>query len=93
MHNAPIKGQCAKHRFYGGNEIESLFCSLESRHSATIRAALDAIWIEGHSSFTPLGMARLMEAIMFQRSRTLLEAEKFAPALGKPPPGLTPIRL
>ncbi len=42
--NAPIKGQCARHNFYGSQEIESFFSTLEGRSAKAFRHVVDFAW-------------------------------------------------
>ncbi len=83
--NASIKGQCARHKFYGTSEIESLFSKLEIRHSIAIKKMLELAWPE---SSTPLNIreiasdiSSISEAVLFQRARTELQIKKEAPAI------------
>jgi hypothetical protein len=78
--NASIKGQCARHRFYGPAEIEALFSPLESQHSAVLRHIRDLAWSPSPPPLESEHLARLWEALVFQRARTVLEGEKTTPA-------------
>src|SRR5436853_90242 len=44
IRNASIKGQCAKHRFYGSDEIERWLCLLEGQQSVALREIRDLAW-------------------------------------------------
>lgn len=81
--SAAIKHQCARNNFYGSKELESLFNKLEDRHSSAIRAALDIAWNRDADFFSSEEWASLLEAVIFQRSRTALEVQKHQPAQEK----------
>lgn len=69
-HFASVKGQCARHKFYGDERVEDWLSNLESRHAAVYRAVIDIAW---NSRTTPLSDEEdhyLREAILLQRSRT-----------------------
>jgi hypothetical protein len=78
--NASIKGQCARRRFYGSDEVEALFIPLEGQQSAAFRQIRDLAWspVPGHLEAHHL--ARVWEAVLLQRARTELEIEKTSPA-------------
>jgi hypothetical protein len=76
--HAPIKGQCARHRFHSP-EIERQFSELEGRHSAALRQWRD-LAPSPPIRLLPDQLAGLWEAVLFQRARTQLELEKTAPA-------------
>lgn len=81
VYNASIKGQCAKRKFYGPPEIEAVFEKLDARHSKAIQDALFTAWEPNVRQFDVQSLAWLWEAILFQRARTNLEAEKMAPMM------------
>lgn len=67
---ASVKGQCARHKFYGDERVEDWLNNLESRHAAVYRAVMDIAW---NARTTPLSDEEdyhLREAILLQRSRT-----------------------
>jgi hypothetical protein len=76
---APIRRQCAGHKFYGSTELESDFSALESKHAKAHRAAIDVAWNNRREFFSDDEYRGLLQVIMFQRSRTLLEIEKQSP--------------
>jgi Protein of unknown function (DUF4238) len=78
--NAPIKGQCARHRFYGPDRIEAALCELEGRCSVALKKMRD--WVSPGSmvTITPADYATVLTAVLLQRSRTELEVNKQAPA-------------
>lgn len=76
---APIKGECARHKFYGDPKIEHLFSKVEGQHSTVLRHLRDFAW-QSSPPIRPADLARLHEAVLFQRSRTELEVEKNWPA-------------
>ena len=77
---APIKGQCAKNNFYGSKELESLFSNAESKYSSAIRRTLEVSWDHRAPDLTPEEYHVLLEATVFQRARTAIQAHKAAPA-------------
>jgi hypothetical protein len=76
--HAPIKGQCARHRFYPA-EIERQFSELEGQHSHVLRQWRDLAW-SPPVRLEPELLAGLWQAVLFQRARTQLQLEKTAPA-------------
>ena len=77
---ASIRGQCAGDNFYGSKELESFFSTMESKHARAHRAAIEIAWNGREEIFSPNEYRDLLEAVTFQRSRTLLEIEKSWPA-------------
>ena len=77
---APIRGQCARHKFYGNQAIESTFSHLEGEHASCLRVLIQASTTGDASAFSDADFVRLIQAIAFQRWRTELEAEKEFPA-------------
>lgn len=74
---ASIKGQCAKNKFYGSTEMESLLSRLESTHAPVLRWLLTA----GAHEISTMDFSRrvlIQEAILLQRARTTFELEKHA---------------
>ena len=67
---ASVKGQCARHKFYGDEKVEDWLGSLESRHAAVCRAVLDLAWGRRSSALSPEEDHALREAILLQRART-----------------------
>lgn len=66
-----IKGQCARHRFYGNEKVEEWLSTLESRHAAAYRAVLQIAdppsqWISLRTSDD----TQLRQALLLQRART-----------------------
>jgi hypothetical protein len=76
--DAPIKGQCARHRFHSA-EIERQFSALEGQHSRALRQWRDLAW-SAPVPLEPEHLAGLWHAVLLQRARTELELEKTAPA-------------
>lgn len=76
--NAPIKGQCARHRMYGDNGIEDILCEIEGRHRTALKGLIDYAWRDGPSPLTPERFVDVMQAVQFQRRRTQREAERIA---------------
>jgi hypothetical protein len=74
--DASVKHQCAGHKFYGDEELEKFFNGMEGAHSKALRVIADAGWKHDWSNLTPEIYGALLEAVLFQRSRTALEIEK-----------------
>ncbi len=79
--NASIKHQCARNNFYGSVELETLFSKLEGKHATAIRRAKLITWSPDPPPLTDEEDHFLLQAVLFQRARTLLEIEKDAPAI------------
>lgn len=79
--HAAIKGQCARHKFYGSAEIENLFSRLEGLHASCLQALVRAGNSGDINEFSFDHFPWLMQAIVFQRARTMLEVEKTFPAV------------
>jgi hypothetical protein len=80
--NAAIRGQCAKHRLYGPTDMERLISGLEGEFSAAIRQAIRTAWDPANSPLTQECAFRLLQATLFQRSRTLHEIDKHEAGAG-----------
>jgi Protein of unknown function (DUF4238) len=78
VRGASIKHQCARHNFYGSDEIESLFCTLEGRHASAIRSVINAVWDDNAPRLNEEQLGWLFEAVVSQRGRTAIEIEKHA---------------
>lgn len=78
---APIKGQCAKNEFYGSIDIEKQFSQLEYSHATVLQSLVKAACNERIKAIFREDFFCLLQAIMFQRARTVLEIEKQLPAL------------
>jgi hypothetical protein len=77
---APIKGQCARHKFYGNAEIERQLSQLEGMHAATLRAMVETATTGDPMKWSQDQVMGLLQAVVFQRARTMLEVEKESPA-------------
>lgn len=73
---APIKGQASKHKFYGSQEIEDAFSTLEGFFSSTLRALKNCIDLREISEADQL---LTLQAVMFQRARTLAARNRSQP--------------
>jgi len=80
VHNAPIKGQCARHKFYGDAEFEKQLSQLENRHAESLRSMIEFVWSESPQELEVETVWGAFEATLFQKSRTELEARKHAEA-------------
>jgi hypothetical protein len=78
--HAPIKGQCARHKFYGNVEIERQLSQLEGMHAATLRAMVETATTGDRTKWSQDQVIWLLQAVTFQRARTMLEVEKESPA-------------
>jgi hypothetical protein len=79
--HAPIKGQCAHNMFYGTVEIEREFSKLEGLHATTLRALVEAAATGDPTKWSRDLYPLLLQAVAFQRARTMLEVEKVSPAM------------
>ena len=69
-HGASIKHQCARHKFYGNQQVEDWLQGLENRHAPVFRAVKDIAW---NTRTTPLSKEEnhsLREALLLQHART-----------------------
>lgn len=66
---ASIRGQCARHNYYGDSMIEEELSLLEGRHAPVFRAAREYVWSDG-PKLTVMQRYRLREALLLQHSRT-----------------------
>src|SRR5262249_46702580 len=71
--NAPIKGQSSRHMFYGTVEIEKGFSQLEGLHAGALRALIEVATTGDRSKWSNEQFPWLLQAIAFQRARTMLE--------------------
>lgn len=78
--SAPIKGQCARHMFYGSAEIDRMFSKLEGEHASALRALVEMATTSDLTRFSVKDWVHVLQAIVFQRARTMLEVEKEVPA-------------
>jgi hypothetical protein len=67
---ASIKGQCARHKFYGDERVEEWLCNFESHHAVVYRAIVDIAWKGRTTTLSAEEHYHLREAILLQRSRT-----------------------
>lgn len=82
-YNAPIRGQSAKPNFYGSFEVEQKLCELEGRHSIALRRLRNLAQDCDDAEMSRDEHLALLEAILLQRSRTLLAYEKQSNALSE----------
>ena len=68
--SASIKGQCARHKFYGDERVENWLNNLEDRHSAVYRVVIDIAWNMRTTTLSDEEDRHLREAILIQRNRT-----------------------
>ena len=94
IETAPIKGQCSKNNFYGSTEIENLFSEIEGEQSTILRKILSLKsmkeFIEYYNNSDKENpeininpdILILLQSILFQKSRTELEANKHREIFG-----------
>jgi hypothetical protein len=70
VHFASVKGQCARHKFYGNENLEDWLGNLEQYHSTALRYARDFAWGLTNEPLSDSISYRLREAVMLQRART-----------------------
>lgn len=68
-----IKGQASRHNFYGGKDIEDLFSKLEMEFSSALRKIKDC---QDVNEINYNDYHVVLQAILFQRSRTLTARSK-----------------
>jgi hypothetical protein len=73
--DASIKGQCARHKFYGTDEVEDFLANLDGRHAAAYRAVLREVWGNSPTGLSDDEAYCLLEAVMLQRARVPAKAE------------------
>ncbi len=95
IQQAQIKGQCSKNNFYGSIEIENLFSKLEGQHSLILRDILSMNsqeeFMKHYNNYDKENsdikinpnILILLQAIIFQKNRTELEAQKQSLMFGK----------
>lgn len=74
--DVPIRGQCARHRFYGSKQLESIFSDLENRHAEVVRRTREAAWNPDRLWPSTQGELLLRQAVLFQHARTPLSGDK-----------------
>jgi len=67
---APIKGQCARRKFYGFEDVEQGLSKLESQHACALKALRKCAWDETAPPLTDEQWWRMLQAILIQRERT-----------------------
>lgn len=67
---ASIKGQCARHKFYGTSELEDLLADFETRHGAILNKVARFAAGTGPALKTDDEKYLLREAVVLQRCRT-----------------------
>jgi Protein of unknown function (DUF4238) len=78
---ASVKGQCARHKFYGNEQVEDWLNNLESRHALVYRAVTDIAWNARTATLTDEEDYYLREAILLQRNRTPRSAHLLASSI------------
>ena len=67
--DASVRGQCARHKYYGDPEVEMRLAEIDSRHATTIRGVLRETWGNSIGGFTRIERHWLLETVLFQRAR------------------------
>lgn len=70
IHFASVKGQCARHKFYGNEWVENWLSKLESYHASVYRAIINIAWNAQTTVLSKEEGSHLREAILIQHSRT-----------------------
>ena len=78
---AGIKGQCARHKFYGYESLEDWLGDLETAHAGVYRRVIAMAWDAGSPRLSPDDEHRMREAVMLQRARTPRTARMMASSL------------
>lgn len=75
--NASIRGQCARHKYYGSEEFEDWLERLDSLHADAFRAVVRNAW-EYPQRLTVRQITSLYQSVMLQRARVPRTAESNA---------------
>jgi hypothetical protein len=67
--DASVRCQCARHKFYGTQEVEDWLAELEGRHAAAFRAILREAWDKSPIGLSDFEKYCLLEGLMLQRAR------------------------
>jgi hypothetical protein len=78
--NAPIKNQCCDGRLYGSDQVEAAISRLEERHAAAMGRAINMAWSGVPTNLSTNEHVQLLEAVLFQNARTMLEVHKMSSA-------------
>lgn len=76
--NASVRGQCARHKYYGDPDFEARLAVFDSRHATTIRGILREAWGSSIGGFTRIEIHWLLEAVLLQRARVPRTNNEFA---------------
>lgn len=71
-----IKGQCQKNYLYGDKELEDQLAQLDDQHAIVLNKLVSAIESNDFREFFEQDVAWLTQFVLFQRSRTRMQAEK-----------------
>lgn len=80
VHYASIRGQCARHKFYGSEIIEDWISRLEGHHSAAFCHVHDFAWDSKGYLLSARDHYHLREAVMLQHARTPRKAHMLSTA-------------
>ncbi len=75
--NASIRGQCARHKYYGSKEFEDWLERLDGLHADAFRAVVRNAW-ESPQKLTDRQITSLYQSVMLQRARVPRTAESNA---------------
>jgi|GEM_PF-1657732 len=78
IRQASIKGQCARHKYYGTEEVEDWLGALEADHATAYRQAISVAWDETAKPLPAEQDFALREACLLQRARTPRSARTLA---------------
>jgi hypothetical protein len=76
--DASIRHQCARHKFYGTEDVEDGLAILDAHHAAGYRAAIRECWSDSPAGFSDDEFFWLFQGLMLQRARTPRAAEGLA---------------
>jgi hypothetical protein len=79
--NGSIKEQCCDGKLYASDEIESHISQLEKEHSAVMRHAIKMAWSDSAKTMTAKEHVLLLQAVLFQNARTMLEVHRLSPSM------------
>jgi hypothetical protein len=81
IRQASIKGQCARHKYYGTEEVENWLEQLETAHAAAYRQAIAVAWNDAEKALSAEQALALREACLLQRARTPRRARTMASSM------------
>lgn len=69
IRQASVKGQCARHKYYGNTEVEDFLAHYDGRHSTAYRAVVREAWTPTVGGLSGDELYWLYEGLLLQRAR------------------------